>query len=375
VKLFRYLVESTREDKVLKETIIAIDVFGRDSSFDPSSDSIVRSNIYNLRKKLDSYYLSEGADDLVKIVIPKGSYKVKFNEIQTKPSETKQKPTFNSSALVKFLFPLTILLLTIFVILFFTNKSRFNNKEKNNNPIWGYYHNSENPLIIVLGDYFMMQKTQLSDGSFNFVRDPEINSQLDLIDYLDKNPGQKESLKKLGQNYFGDEIPKSFYQLLRLLSDVDKPISMKYASELTLDDIRANDLIFVGDLATLGILKPFFFNTGFRYSIMPPAIYILDQQQDTSEYISLNNPEQSVFQNDYAIVSNLESYEGKRILFFVSFFPFGKSEALYKFSETSFLEELTDSSSTFPTEWNLLMKISGLQSTGFYYEILKFEGK
>jgi two-component SAPR family response regulator len=70
VELLRYLLRSTHEGKDLKETIIAIDFFGKDASFDPGSDSIVRSNIYNLRKKLESYYLDLGANDTVRFFIP-----------------------------------------------------------------------------------------------------------------------------------------------------------------------------------------------------------------------------------------------------------------------------------------------------------------
>jgi hypothetical protein len=34
-ELLRYLIRSTREGKNLKETIIAIEFFGKDTSFDP----------------------------------------------------------------------------------------------------------------------------------------------------------------------------------------------------------------------------------------------------------------------------------------------------------------------------------------------------
>ena len=373
VKLLHYLVSSTREGKNLKETVIAIDVFGRDASFDPGSDSIVRSNIYNLRKKLDSYYLDEGANDSVRLIIPKGSYRVQFKETEQNILEQTPTLTKKSPLVLKILFPLSVLLMVIFAVLYFSGPSDIKNKETGvKNPVWDYYQHSKNPVMIVLGDYFMMQKTQFPDSSFNYVRNPEINNQNDFLSYLNKNPEQKESLKKLGQSYFGEEIPNCFFQLVKLFQNTDKPISMKYASELSLNDVRENDLIFVGDFATLGILNPFFAKTGFRYSNIPPALYLLNAQQDTTEFISLNNPDRSVFQNDYAVVSNISAYEGKKILFFVSFLPFGKSEALYKLSETSFLNELTDSVSKFPSDWNLLMKVSGLQSTGFYYEILKF---
>ena len=82
VRLFRYLAEATLNDNVLKETVIAIDVFNRDPSFNPGDNSLVRSSIYNLRKKLDAYYLSEGKEDLIRISIPKGSYHLDFQENQ-----------------------------------------------------------------------------------------------------------------------------------------------------------------------------------------------------------------------------------------------------------------------------------------------------
>jgi hypothetical protein len=373
VKLLHYLVSSTREGKNLKETVIAIDVFGRDASFDPGSDSIVRSNIYNLRKKLDSYYLDEGANDSIRLIIPKGSYLVQFREIEQNTPEQTQTHKIHNPLILKILFPLSVLLMVIFAVLYFSDQSNMKNEGTGvKNPVWDYYQHSENPVMIVLGNYFMMQKTQFPDSSFNYVRDPEINNQNDFLSYLNKNPEQKESLKKLGQSYFGEEIPNCFFQLVKHFQNTQKSISMKYASELSLNDVRENDLIFVGDFATLGILNPFFAKTGFHYSNIPPAIYMLNDQQDTTEFITLNNPDRSVFQIDYAVVSNISVYEGKKILFFVSFLPFGKSEALYKLSETSFLNELTDNVSSFPTDWNLLMKISGLQSTGFYYEILKY---
>jgi hypothetical protein len=153
---------------------------------------------------------------------------------------------------------------------------------------------------------------------------------------------------------------------------IDKQVSVKYASELSLDDIRGNDLIFIGDFGTLGILNPFFKKTGFHYSIAPKTVYILNEQNDTTDHFFVDNPLQSVFQNDYAAVASISSYPGKRILFIVSFLPFGKSEVLYKLQEPSFLSELNENLSSFPSDWRLLMKISGLQSSGFYYEVIKF---
>ena len=63
--LLRYLLEETlagRADR-LKGFTIALAVFGRDDSFDPSSDPVVRLEARRLRGDLDSYYVDAGSRD------------------------------------------------------------------------------------------------------------------------------------------------------------------------------------------------------------------------------------------------------------------------------------------------------------------------
>ena len=58
----------------IKEYAIAVDVCGRDPSFDPKADPIVRVDANRLRARLDAYYRLEGRTDAVRIQLPKGSY-------------------------------------------------------------------------------------------------------------------------------------------------------------------------------------------------------------------------------------------------------------------------------------------------------------
>jgi adenylate cyclase len=51
-----------------------VEVFGRDESFDPHIDSIVRVDAGRLRRKLKLYYSDEGQNDPIHIEVPKGSY-------------------------------------------------------------------------------------------------------------------------------------------------------------------------------------------------------------------------------------------------------------------------------------------------------------
>ena len=49
-------------------------VFGRPSDYDTSLDNIVRVNASELRKRLEHYFLNEGAQETLVVEIPRGAY-------------------------------------------------------------------------------------------------------------------------------------------------------------------------------------------------------------------------------------------------------------------------------------------------------------
>jgi len=62
----------------IKEYSIATDVFGRSPSFDQATDSIVRVEVFRLRKKLREFYEGEGVDQPIEIVVATGHYRPEF---------------------------------------------------------------------------------------------------------------------------------------------------------------------------------------------------------------------------------------------------------------------------------------------------------
>lgn len=75
-KLLRYLVEREQAGEAdrLKGFSIAMDVFGREADFDPSTDAVVRVQAGRLRDLLQQYSATEGASDPIRIAVPRGSY-------------------------------------------------------------------------------------------------------------------------------------------------------------------------------------------------------------------------------------------------------------------------------------------------------------
>ena len=75
--LLRFMVENMLAGDLaaLKETVIAISVFGRSAArFDPKQDSIVRVEARRLRARLHAYYAAEGRDATLRFELPVGSY-------------------------------------------------------------------------------------------------------------------------------------------------------------------------------------------------------------------------------------------------------------------------------------------------------------
>ncbi len=75
-------VMAGRSDK-LKEFLIGVEVFGKESSFDPRMDPLVRVQARRLRTRLERYYREEGQNDEIAIELPKGGYEPVFQRRET----------------------------------------------------------------------------------------------------------------------------------------------------------------------------------------------------------------------------------------------------------------------------------------------------
>lgn len=75
--LLEYLVGAGLDarDPAPDQRRIAIDVFGRDETFDPGCDAIVRVEVGRLRNKLREYYATDGCADALIVDVPRGQYR------------------------------------------------------------------------------------------------------------------------------------------------------------------------------------------------------------------------------------------------------------------------------------------------------------
>lgn len=90
VELFNYIAEASLRDapEDATEQQIGQNVFGRKAGYNCSEDSIVRSEIRQLRLKLNLYFAEEGAAEDLIVEIPKGRYLLEFrSRVSEQPHE------------------------------------------------------------------------------------------------------------------------------------------------------------------------------------------------------------------------------------------------------------------------------------------------
>ena len=90
----RYVVEQTLagEGARLKGYTIGVEVFGRPPDFDPQSDALVRVEAGRLRRRLHEYYAGEGADDPVRIDLPRGCYVIDYTYMRQRDDDLDETP-------------------------------------------------------------------------------------------------------------------------------------------------------------------------------------------------------------------------------------------------------------------------------------------
>jgi hypothetical protein len=92
-RFLRHVVENglTGEAARLKESVVGVTVFNRGPGYDPKVDPIVRVEARRLRTRLEAYYRNSdeggGANDPVRISLPKGAYVPQF-ELSQAPEHT-----------------------------------------------------------------------------------------------------------------------------------------------------------------------------------------------------------------------------------------------------------------------------------------------
>jgi hypothetical protein len=253
-KLLRYLAEHSPDHPpdhpvaTVKEYQIATEVFGRSAGFDPQADSTVRVQAGRLRVKLAEYYATEGVDDPIIVELPKGSYVLSFRTrtasaplphlADASHAEREQKhdpvePSNRGWAISVLVLSVLLAASLVGSAALLTTRARSTVSVKEPVPLayqifWNRFVTAPQPPWVIF-------------SNANFVGRPQTNMR-----YF--NPAT-DSREVILDHYTGVGEVLAIHELDRVFGLLNRQLRVKRGALFSLDDVRNNDLIFIGSPA------------------------------------------------------------------------------------------------------------------------------
>jgi len=370
--LLQYLVKETLSGEVPKEITIGTEFFHKDSSFDPKEDPTVRVYLNNLRKKLDHYYLTSDKPHAFRLEIPKGRYQVEFLKIDRK--------TQPSSAARIQLTAIVVSGIAILVVAFFFTRDLWQNSGNpvlKANPVWAeFVRPGGRPTLVVLGDfYFLFERSH--DGSIgNFVRNPNLNSSEDFKKTIKEDPGFSARYVESDFTFLRPSASWGLAQILPVLQHSPNGYSLKLASQFTVDDLKSNNIVFIGSFKALFSLHKFLHIFGLEYSLSPSRFEIRSEKPDSVKIFSPQEIKGGNYEKDFAVVAKGAGPDGSTLLLLLGFADSGVIEASRAVTDQQMISTITNELAAGPypqsSYFTLVVETEGFKQSIFKSQIRHF---
>jgi len=369
----KYLVEASYRDECLKEVSIAIEFFGKDSSFNPAEDTTVRSHTYTLRKKLQNYYYNEGKTDSYRLEIPKGHYVAKF--VPATENLYRHKRILNWLLKRYYLLIILILcgLMAALGIYYQSLRKKLNSYHiiEKNDPIWKEYLQSEIPILIVIGDHFFFNTYSDKYQYSISIRHGKINSPEELESFKSQYPD--DTIKPADEPYFPYHSIWSLPPILSILYSADQKPIMRKSSSISPQILGEDNIIFLGSIKTLYILRHTLSKSHFSFEILPHKITYTPP--DSSEPQIFQTSLHSAGPNeDLVLALKLPGPANNSIFIIASYHSLGAPEVVNylvnKVTRTDVEQKFIAKYGKVPQYFEILFRITGIDKTAYNTEML-----
>lgn len=371
-ELLQYLVRETLSGSVPKEITIGIAFFHKASAFDPKEDPTVRVYLNNLRRKIEHYYLTSGKEHSHKLEIPKGRYEVEFTKVeQASPQPVRRKHWLWAAILS------AATTIAVGVTLYLVFREDSPEREYANNPVWTeFMQSSGRPTLVVLGDFFFLFERTGDGKTRNFVRNLNINSSEDFKAMVKQDPNLAERYVQSDFTFLRPSASWGLAELLPVLQNSPNGFALKLASQFTVDDLKSNNIIFVGSFKTMYTLHKFLHIFGLEYRLSPSQVEVRSGKNDSTRIFSPTEIKGGSYEKDYAVVAKGTGPSGSTMLLLLGFSDSGVIEATKAVTDPRIVaiiaKELAKPPVSQPFHFTLVVDTEGFKQAIFKSQVRYF---
>jgi len=302
-----------------KEIEIAVAVFDKKLDFDVGQDALVRVYVHKLRRRLDDHYLRNPSE--TRIVLPKGEYRLLMEQAEQSAAPAETTPPEPAVAapprratprlLLVVAFALGALLAVAATALMRMDAAHSDAATASSSPIWSGLLADDLPVTIVVGDYYLLGEVDQAGEVKRLVREFDINSEADFIDYLELNPSSAQQYRNLRLSYLPTGTAVALADASALLAG-RKPVRIKLMSELDGETLRTSHVVYIGYLSGLGMLGDIVFGAS-RLRVQGTYDELVDSATARSYVAHIPSTSEHAFV-DYGYFASLRGPVGNRII-------------------------------------------------------------
>ena len=144
-------------------------------------------------------------------------------------------------------------------------------------PIWSAMIHDDRPIMIVVGDYYLIGETDSSMEVKRLIREYSVNSKSDLDNFVAQHPELADRYMDVGMRYLPIAAASALRDVVAVLAPENRRIVVTRMSDLEASSLKSADIVYIGYLSGMGMMQDLIF-AGSRFAVGESYDEVLDRQ-------------------------------------------------------------------------------------------------